>query len=134
MIELVWDTARLGTATSPSGMTVTVGEEAHFSPDDLLALAAASCLMRTFLRLAEEDHAPILSYAATADAAPACESRAEAHVTVHAYLVTPSGGDADDLQVRFDRSVRVSPIARLLGDHVTVTSEMRVLSPADSAD
>jgi organic hydroperoxide reductase OsmC/OhrA len=134
MIELVWDAGRLGTATSPTGMTVTVGEKAHFSPDDLLALSAASCLMRTFLRLAEEDHTPILSYVATARAAPACESNAEAHVTVHAYLVAASGDDVRDLQDRFDRSVRVSPIAQLLGDRITVTSEMRVLCPAESAD
>jgi len=133
MIELVWDADRLGTATAPSGATMTVGEHAHFSPDDLLAMAAASCLMRTFLRLADEGAARILSYAATAQAAPACASDAAPHVTIHAYLVAPAGTDTRDLEDRFRRSTQVSPITRLLGDRVTATAEVRVLRAANRA-
>jgi organic hydroperoxide reductase OsmC/OhrA len=134
MIELVWDDIRRGTATSSSGRTVAVGEQADFSPDDLLALAAATCLMRTFLRLATEEQAPLLSYAATARAAPACELDVRPHITIHAYLVAPSAADQRDLTDRFARSVTVSPIARLLDDVLTVTSEVRVLHTATGHD
>lgn len=134
MVELVWDEHRRGTATSASGQTVAVGEHADFSPDDLLALATASCVMRTFLRLADEERAPLLSYAATARAAPACESDVRPHITIHAYLVAPSAADQKDLTDRFARSVILSPIARLLGPQVTVTSEVRVLHTAAGDD
>jgi organic hydroperoxide reductase OsmC/OhrA len=133
MIELVWDAGRFGTATAPSGAQVTVGEDAHFTPDDLLALATSSCLMRTFLRLTESEQPPILSFAATARPAPACETGASAGVTIHVYLVVSAASDAAAVRDRFHRSVRVSPIAQLLGDRLTVTSDVRVLRPA-SAD
>lgn len=133
MIELVWDAGRLGTATGPSGMSVTVGEQAHFSPDDLLAMAAAGCLMRTFLRLAESAHLVVLSYAANARAEPACESGADPHVTVHAYVVAPSRADEVALAKLCDQSARTSPIIQLLGDRVTVTSEVRVLRETATA-
>lgn len=133
MIELVWDAGRLGTAVGPSGMSVTVGEQAHFSPDDLLAMAAASCLMRTFLRLAENAHLTVLSYAANARAEPACESGADAHITVHTYVVAPSRADESALAKLCDESVRKSPIVQLLGYRVTVTSEVRVLCETGAA-
>lgn len=132
MIELVWDAGRLGTATAPSGMSVTVGEQAHFSPDDLLAMAAAGCLMRTFLRLAENAHLTVLSYAANARAEPACQSGADPHVTVHAYVVAPSRADEAALAKLCDESARNSPIVKLLGDRVTVTSEVRVLCETEA--
>jgi uncharacterized OsmC-like protein len=134
MIELVWDEIRRGTATSASGHTIAVGEQADFSPDDLLALATAACLMRTFLRLADEERAPLLSYAATARAAPACASNVRPHVTIHAYLLASSAADRASLTDRFARSVRLSPIARVLGDDITVTSEVRVLHTASGHD
>ena len=130
MIELLWDEGRFGTATAPSGLQVTVGEGAQFTPDDLLALATASCLMRTFLRLTETETPPVLSFAATARAAPACEAGAAAGVTVHVYLVVSATTDTAAVQNRLARSVHASPIVQLLGPRFAVTSEVRVVHPA----
>ena len=130
MIELVWDAGRFGTATAPSGMQVTVGEDAHFTPDDLLALATSSCLMRTFLRLTEAEQPPILSFAATARHTPACETGVTPGITIHAYLVVSAEADTAAVRDRFNRSVRASPIAQLLGHRLSVTSDVRVLRPA----
>ena len=60
MIELVWDADRSGTCMSSDGASLTAGDLAAWSPDDLLAMAAASCLMRTFLQIAAEEHVPVL--------------------------------------------------------------------------
>jgi organic hydroperoxide reductase OsmC/OhrA len=142
MIELVWDAERLGTATAPSGATASVGERphasgasarAHFSPDDLVAMAVSSCVMRTFLRLAEQANVPILSYASTARAESACEPGGTPHVTVHAYVVAPSGTNQRDVTALFRKSARLSPITQLLGEHVTVTTEVQALCGTEPA-
>ena len=126
MTELVWDSARLGTATASSGASITVGEHAQFSTNDLLGAAAAGCLMQTFVRLAEDAKASILSFAATAH----CESRrplTPPHVTVHVYVVAPWGADAQALFALLARSTSESPIAQLLADRITMTADVRVL-------
>jgi organic hydroperoxide reductase OsmC/OhrA len=132
MIELVWDAARLGTATAPSGASATVGEQGSFSPEDLIAMATAACLMRTFLRLADQAHIPILSYAATAHANISAPAGAP-HVAVHAYVVAPSCDDERDLMELSAESARLSPVAQLLGDRITIASDVRVLCGAEPA-
>jgi organic hydroperoxide reductase OsmC/OhrA len=132
MIELVWDAERAGTATAPSGVSVTVGEDAHFAPDDLLAMSAASCLMRTFLRLAEEANLPILSYTATARTEFGCEDGDLPRVSIHTYLVAATNDEQRALQQLARRSVSLSPILQLLGDRAAVTSDVRVLYSAEA--
>lgn len=128
MVELVWDEDRLGTATGQSGISVSVGEAAHFSPDELLATAAASCLMRTFLRMADEAGIEVLGYSANAKASPACEADAAPAVAVHVYIVAPTEDARAGLLDLAGKSVRVSPIARLLGERLEATAEVRVLA------
>jgi len=125
MVELVWDLSRVGTATAPSGASTTVGDDASFSPTDLLAMAAAGCHMRTFLRLAGDAHVPVLSYAATAhvDAAgpgPPC-------VHVRAYVVAPEGVTEARVADLLDRASRTSPVSQTLGNRVRVQADVRVL-------
>ena len=133
MIQLVWDAERLGTATASSGASASVGELAHFTPDDLLAMAIATCVMRTFLRLAADAKAAILGYAATASADASCEPDGEPHVIVHSYVVAPSSSDARALAELAAQSARTSPIARVMGKRVTVTAEVRLLTGAEAA-
>jgi len=124
VIELVWDSGRTGTATAASGATVAVGDDARFSPNDLLAAALAGGLMRTFLQLAAEAGQPILSYVATAHA----ESSVPASpVVVHIYLLAPAGADAKTLANLCARSGQLSPLAQRLAQAPTVTCEVRVL-------
>jgi organic hydroperoxide reductase OsmC/OhrA len=127
MVELVWDVGRAGTATAPSGASTTVGEDASFSPDDLLAMAAAGCHMRTFLRLAGEAGVPVLSYAAAAQVEPG-GAPAALHVRIRAYVVAPGSASEAQLADLLDRAARMSPVSQALGDRIRFQSDIRVLA------
>jgi uncharacterized OsmC-like protein len=115
MVELVWDVSRVGTATAPSGASTTIGDDARFSPDDLLAMAAAGCHMRTFLRLAGDAEVPVFSYAATAHVEPGNASPPRVHV--RSYVVTP--GDVSKVQVAdlLDRAAGVAGVTGARRSH-----------------
>lgn len=126
MVELVWDAEHIGTAVTSSGASAKVGDRAPFSPEDLVAMAAASCLMRSFLQLAEQVRLPILSYASTArlESGP---GPTPPRVAVHVFVVASSCTDEQTLRDLCQASAAASPIAQLLGNRVTLTCDVRVL-------
>jgi len=127
MIELVWDTEQAGTAIAPSGASAIIGEGAPFSPEDLLAMAAAGCLMRSLLALATKAGVTLMSYAATAQVG-AHDATGEPQIVVHGYVVASSGCDEHLVHQLCRASVQRSPMARLLGPRLTSTWDIRVLS------
>ncbi|HYN10928.1 MAG TPA: OsmC family protein [Vicinamibacterales bacterium] len=129
MIELIWDRGRSGTATPPGGASITVGDASDFSPDDLAATAAAGCLMRTFLRRAEEVRVPILSYASAAHV-ESPKGTGPAQVVIRCYVVAAEGSSAPEIQSLLRESVSQSPICRMLGDCVTCQADIRCLCGA----
>jgi organic hydroperoxide reductase OsmC/OhrA len=129
MVELVWDAERTGTARGSSGASLLVGDHpSAFSPDDLVAMAAAACLMRAFLRVAAERKVAILGYMATAH----LENGGAATPRLHLRSYVVGSGDASEqtLAELADRAVAQSPIARLLGDRRTIEWDLRVLHGA----
>ena len=132
MIELVWDQQQQGTATAGTGPTMVVGGPAHFSPDELLATAAAGCHMQTFLKVIEEAGVPILSYAATARVHPGGGAARAPRVQVHAYIVAPPGADAHDILALFEQATGRSPIAQVLGGQALFTANVRALHEIES--
>jgi hypothetical protein len=129
MIELVWDSGRLGTATAPSGASATVGDRADYDPDDLLGMAAASSVMRTFLELAEPRDLPILSYAATAYVESPANGRKPC-VHVCSFVVASDTVKQSDVLRVLEIAVATSSICRMLGDRIAHSSEIRCLSGA----
>lgn len=129
MIELVWDAKRLGTATAPSGASVTVGDCADFAPEDLLAMAAAGSVMRTFLELAERREVPILSYAATAHVEPASEGL-RPRVAVRSFVVASEDVQRSDIMRLLEEATAASPVCRMLGDRVTHWLDIQCLCGA----
>ena len=126
MIELVWDAEQSGTALTSSGSCAVVGERAQFSPEDLVCMGVASCLMRTVVQRTDEAGIPILSYAATAQVtSPDGEAP---RITVHGYVVASSGAAPHTVDHLCRSSVAHSPVARLLGDRLTATWDVRVLN------
>jgi organic hydroperoxide reductase OsmC/OhrA len=124
MIELVWDNDRSGTCVSSDGACLTAGDLAAWSPDDLLAMAAASCLMRTFLRMAAEEHVPVLGYVASAGT-----TTSENSVAVHVEGCVVVDGDCDQ-QRAYDllqRAKGTSVVGRTLGNRLTVHAAVRGL-------
>lgn len=129
MIELIWDRGRSGTATAPSGASITVGDGSDFSPDDLLAASAAGCLMRTFLQESGEARVPILSYA-SASHVEALERSGPAHVVIRCYVVAAEGSSPSEIQGLLRKSVAESPICQMLGAGVTCQADIRCLRGA----
>jgi organic hydroperoxide reductase OsmC/OhrA len=126
MIELIWDADCLGTITLPGGTPIAAGDHGGSSPNDLLAGAAAGCLMRTFLGLAAERHLAVLSYAATAGVEDGGGSR-RARVHVRSFITASEGANRRQIIRVCEQAVRASPIARLLGDRVRAEFDVRVL-------
>jgi organic hydroperoxide reductase OsmC/OhrA len=123
MIELVWDAGRTGTALAPSGELLEVGDGAPLSPEDLVGVAVASCLMRTTLRLAERAGVSLLSFAATA----AITATPEPRTVVHAHIVASPESDLESVHQVCHDAVEASPMALLLGARLSVTWNVRTL-------
>jgi hypothetical protein len=62
-------------------------------------------------------------------AAPACESDATPAVTVHSYIIGATERSRQDLSRLAEESRQASPIARLLGDRLQATADVRVIEP-----
>lgn len=128
MIELVWDQRRAGTATTSSGQWLAVGDQADFSPEELVAMAAAACLMRTSVKLAAESGIDLLSFTAAArfEGDPP-----HTRIHVHAQMVTPDAvPEARTLEL-WSRALRDSSVACVLGDHLVAEIEVTRLSGSE---
>jgi organic hydroperoxide reductase OsmC/OhrA len=133
MIELVWDLDRRGTAASSSGASVCVGEDAAFTPEDLVAAAAATCVMRTFMQLAAEGSVPVLSYTAVAHVESG-RGPIRPHVFVRECVLAPDDAQASRVIRLCEQAARVAPVAQLLGDRLTVQADVRILKPSTRSE
>ena len=129
MIEFVWDEHRAGTATTPSGRWLCAGEEAEFSPDDLLATAAAACLMRTCASLAAEGGVDFLSFAATAQLAEDAPPSA-ARVCVRVQMVISEEVPEARMLALWSDALQESPVANVIGDRLDAQIEVTRLLTA----
>lgn len=128
MVELVWDQRRAGTATIPSGQWLGVGENADFSPEELLSMAAAACLMRTIVKLAAESDIDLLSFTATARFEGGPPS---ARIHVRVQMVTSDAvPEARTLGI-WKQALSDSSVACVLGDRLHPEVEItRLRSPS----
>jgi hypothetical protein len=129
MNELIWDRGRSGTATAPSGASVTVGEASDFSAEDLAATAVAGCVMRTFLRRAEDSRVPILSFATASDVEPG-DPPGQSRVVLRCYVVAAEGASHHQIEALLCESIGESPVCRMLGERVTWQADIRCLCGA----
>jgi uncharacterized OsmC-like protein len=127
MVELVWNSERSATALTSSGTLTEVGSPGAFVPEDLVCMAAASCLMRTFLALAKNVSLSILSYASTARVQSA-SAAARPRVFVNVYIAVSTSVDASVAHRLCRASADASTVAQLLGDRLTVACDVRVVS------
>jgi uncharacterized OsmC-like protein len=131
MIELVWDEERLGTGTSASGASLGVGDGAEWSPTDLLALAVSGCLMRTFLRIAADEHVPVLGYVSTA-LVDATDEGPMLHVLP--CIVVPTAATTPAVLVSMQQAVMRSPVARTVAGRLTVRPDVHQVAPAGAQE
>jgi uncharacterized OsmC-like protein len=130
MVEFVWDTGRTGTATGTAGASLSVGDQpSGYSPDDLVAMAAAGCLMRAFLSAADRAGVPILAYMATADLRSANHSP-DPRLHVRSFVVGSEALTEERLADLAAEATRTSRVARLFGDRCVTEWELRALHGA----
>lgn len=129
MIELVWDQQQAGTATAPSGRSLAVGEEAEFSPAELLATSVASCLMCACVKLAGEAGVDLLSFTATAQLNTDVTLTAP-RIDVRARMVTTDEVPEARMLSLWNVALRESPVALLLGERLHAEIEVTRLSSA----
>jgi organic hydroperoxide reductase OsmC/OhrA len=132
MVEIVWDAERTATATTGVGASIQIGDHAPFSPDDLLALAVAGCLMRTCFALVEARGVNVLSYASSARTAPACSGGEAPAIVIHIYIGVATPADQALVEVLAAQSIVQSPLARALAPLLSATTEVRSLDPTES--
>jgi len=132
MIELVWDQHQAGTAVSSSGRCLCVGEGAEFSPVDLLATAAAACLMRTFARLSAEAQVDVLSFAATAHVGTGA-SASSTRIFVHAQIVISDTVPEGRVLALWRAALLQSPVAGFLCDRLDAEADVTRLRTVPAA-
>jgi uncharacterized OsmC-like protein len=131
MIELVWDDERRGSGTSASGSSLDVGDAAEWSPTDLPALAVASCLMRTFLRVAAEEHVPVLGYVSTASVEPRSDGPS---VLVLPCIVVPEAVTAPAVLGLMHEAMARSPVVRTMAHRLSVQPEVQQVARAGALE
>ena len=131
MVELVWDAHRQGTGRAPSGASVHVGHDTHFTPEDLVGIAAASGLMTALLESADAAGVPVLSYLSTAEVVAGDRFEPRGHLRVRAFVTAANPADRARLEGLLELAKVKSPIACLLGDRLDFTLEARVLAGAE---
>jgi organic hydroperoxide reductase OsmC/OhrA len=117
--QVVWDTGGSGIAMTPDGETMRLGDTGEWTPDALLALAAASALMQTVLRMASDADIDILGYVSTVRVESAAETSLPCIQLCPCVVIS---NDEEEALVRelCRRAAEQSPIARLLGTRLLV--------------
>jgi uncharacterized OsmC-like protein len=124
MIELLWDAAACGTARTSVG-TVSVGDPFGHDPGELLETAIAGCMMHAFLNAASAARIPILGYVSSARLDE--QSAKAPRVRLRGCVVGPARVSERVLSRLADEARQASPIARMLGDRLDVSWDLRVL-------
>jgi organic hydroperoxide reductase OsmC/OhrA len=124
--ELVWDAGLRGTATVASGPAIAVGQEAAWSPDALLATAAAACLMTSVLGRAAAEGIEVLGYVSK-QRPTSRPAGAPPEVQICACITV--GNDAVTGRVRalFEEALGRSPISRVLSARICVEVQVAVV-------
>jgi organic hydroperoxide reductase OsmC/OhrA len=124
--QIVWDAASVGTATAPDGSPIRVGHAGEWTPERLLALAAASCFMSTFLRMADELGIEILGYVSAADVELPLEP-ARPTIRLAPCIVISARDDEDAVRRLCHSVIAVSPIVKALGSNVEIELDIRTV-------
>lgn len=116
MVELVWDGRRNATVTTPSGEIIHVGEGAKLAPQDLLAAAAMSCLLQSFLQRHSALPHPLLSFMA----AGRMHAGPTASLSMRVVVTTSRPVDPQTVSALLVEARAASPVCQVLGDRLVL--------------
>jgi len=105
---------RIGTAETPGGEILEIGESEAWTPWRLVSLAAQASLMMEFLRLAEAAALPVLGYVSSGEAMMGPSERDSAALVLSPCVVVENQKEADRAEKLLEEAMESSPVCRLL--------------------
>ena len=127
--EVVWDSGQSGTAITEDGASLGVGPDSEWPPEHLLALSAASCFMRTFLRLAAEHGLEVLGYVSSGTVELSPDPTAIPSLILAPCIVIGWDEDLDSAVHLCQHALQASPVCRALGSRVRLAATVKVIAP-----
>ena len=131
-IQLVWDRARACTAQARSGVTITIGSNDGWTPEQLLVAAAESSLMTVFLRLADDANLRVLGYVSSAGAMLDPDTAFPPSIVVRPCIVVGREEDTEAARRLITTALETSPAARALREVLRVDADVIVVEPASN--
>jgi organic hydroperoxide reductase OsmC/OhrA len=125
--ETVWNAGLSGTGVANDGRTLTVGQEGAWAPEYLLLLAAESCFMTTLLGLARDADIQVLGYVSKGRLQPRDAGTEGPAIALMPCVVVGSEDDVSRVFRLAGNVSRESTVARLLGDRLRVTLDVRAV-------
>jgi len=132
--EIVWDNGESGTAVTEAGASLTVGPGSEWAAEHLLTLAAATCLMTTFLHLAAEEGLQVLGYVSSGRLEVPPDPEEVPRVVLAPCIVIARNDDTHAARRLCHQGRRQSPVCRTLGRRLHLAPTFTVISSeADEA-
>ena len=131
--EVVWDSGQSGTAIAEDGASLEVGPTSAWPPEHLLALSAASCFMRTFLRLAVEHGLEVLGYVSSGTVDLSSDPTEIPSLNLAPCIVIGSDDDLDSASHLCQRALQSSPVCRALESRVRLAATIKVIPKTEEA-
>jgi hypothetical protein len=126
-LELIWDEDLNATALTDGAAPIRIGPAVNLLPHQLLALAASSSLMTSFLNLAAATGVPVQGYVSSARVREGAGGEPELALTP--CVVVSSETDAGLVAELWREAVRYSRTLGLLRDRLRVEPAVRVAPP-----
>ena len=124
-LELIWDEDLNATALTGAAAPIRIGPAVNLLPDQLLALAASSSLMTSFLNLAAASGVPVQGYVSSARVREAADGEPELVLTP--CVVVSSETDGRLVTELWREAVRYSRTLGLMRDRLRVEPAVRVV-------
>lgn len=128
--ETVWNAGLAGTGAAGEGRSLTTGHEGDWTPEHLVLLAAESCFMSTLLALATESGIDVLGYVSSGHLHVPVDPMQPPALTLAPCVVVASADHATRVATLAADALRESVVARLLGNRLQVTLDVRAIPAA----
>lgn len=125
--ETVWNAGLAGTSVAADGRSLTVGKDGEWAPESLLLLAAESSFMSTLLALARDAGIDVLGYVSKGHLDASTRQGEPPAIAVMPCVVVASERDGARISRLAGSVTRESVVARLLGERLRVTLDVRVV-------
>jgi organic hydroperoxide reductase OsmC/OhrA len=130
--ETVWNAGMSGTGVASHGRSLTVGYDGEWAPEYLVLLAAESSFMTTLLALARNAGVEVLGYVSNGHLHAKTEKGEGPSIALTPCVVVASAADAACIGRLADNVTRESIVARLFGERLRVTLDVRAIPDGKS--